>query len=133
MKPLDRSVCEKTLLELFSHDILQPNSCQQIGLVAEPQTNHNLGRQRLVRSCIRYHLVQIIDEIRNLGVCEPLVPALLVVRDPTLKLHSWHKQVVLNQTSTPCGGLANVPFGPLPTTVLTSLATVPPLCPTRIV
>ena len=38
--------------------------------------------------CLRYHLVQVIDEIRHLRVRESLVPTLFVVRDPTLELHS---------------------------------------------
>ena len=33
----------------------------------------------------------------------------------------------LSRTATPGGGLANVPLGPFPTAVLTSLPTVPPL------
>ena len=115
------------------NDIWKPIIVNKMSSFAKPHTDHNCGWTRplfgpgllpnhVFFECLKYHLVQIIDEIRHLCVGESLVSTLFVVRDPTLELQpSRHEKVVESRTATPGIGLTKVPLGPFPTTILTSV------------
>ena len=80
--------------------------------IAEPRTDHSFGWPCSLFSfglipikklfiLMRYHLVQVLDEIRHLGLHEPLVPTLLGVCDPSYESHlPWHKEIIETDTNS---------------------------------
>ena len=105
------------LLVFRFDDVQQPDHRRQLGFTAEPQTDHSFGWPcSLFRPCllpinrilklIRYHSVQVLDEIRHLRLRESLITTLFVVCDPSFKFHVLGILKSFNRIQILGGGLA---------------------------